>query len=352
MCEDLPRESGRALSIVELSCELAGRRNDVSLLCGPIADAGLLSDAAAAGCRVYVFPGEPLSCFRTEDRGFAAWVRNRLAVLRPDVAHTHGYGDLWAVAQTGVPYIASVHTQSGWAAERLPTLVKLLTGAGQVLAHGRNATADLVAAGLGADRIVTTASGVRAHGPQPVRHVWWGEPQLVCVSRLDYNKGIDTLIRAMPAILAAHPLARLALIGRGIDEGAFRALAAGTGVDGAIDWLGHRPRAVELLGGIDLMCHPSLFEGCSTAVLEAMACEVPVCVSQTSAEATADGLYGELHARADHAALASAALRCLSDPGRFERARRGGAFVRSRWSFDSFVALSQDAYRIALLSTP
>lgn len=57
-------------------------------------------------------------------------------------------------------------------------------------------------------------------------------PIVLCVRRLEHRMGIDVLLRAWPAVRAAHPGARLVLVGTGTAEAALRAQAAhlGTGV--------------------------------------------------------------------------------------------------------------------------
>jgi phosphatidylinositol alpha-1,6-mannosyltransferase len=58
-----------------------------------------------------------------------------------------------------------------------------------------------------------------------------GKQVLLCLARLDERKGQDMLLRAMPQIVAAHPEARLLIVGSGDYEATLRGLAASLRLD-------------------------------------------------------------------------------------------------------------------------
>lgn len=68
-----------------------------------------------------------------------------------------------------------------------------------------------------------------------------GRPVVVCVSRLVPRKGQDTLIEAMPAVLAAVPDAVLLIVGGGPYEKALHALAHEKGVAESVRFTGAVP---------------------------------------------------------------------------------------------------------------
>ncbi len=76
--------------------------------------------------------------------------------------------------------------------------------------------------------------------PEPVRqkHGLDGGPWLLTVARLDFHKGIDTVIRALPAIRAAFPTARYAVAGIGSRRGSLERLVAELGLSDAVRLLG------------------------------------------------------------------------------------------------------------------
>jgi glycosyltransferase involved in cell wall biosynthesis len=79
---------------------------------------------------------------------------------------------------------------------------------------------------------------------------------------------------------------------------------------------GFRPDIAQLLAGFDVILQPSLSEGLSISILEAMAAGRPViaCNIQGNREVIRNGETGLLVAPADRAALSEAIVRVLSDP--------------------------------------
>src|SRR5207248_5379254 len=65
-----------------------------------------------------------------------------------------------------------------------------------------------------------------------------GGPWLLTVARLDFHRGIDTVIRALPAIRAAYPTVRYAVAGIGSRQSSLEALVADLGMGDAVRLLG------------------------------------------------------------------------------------------------------------------
>jgi glycosyltransferase involved in cell wall biosynthesis len=97
-------------------------------------------------------------------------------------------------------------------------------------------------------------------------------PILLTVARLDSQKGHDVLLRA----LAQVPGAQLVLAGDGPERTALEAQASALGLSDRVLFVGHRTDVSELLAASDIFVLPSLYEGSSLAVLEAMAAMRPV----------------------------------------------------------------------------
>jgi glycosyltransferase involved in cell wall biosynthesis len=102
------------------------------------------------------------------------------------------------------------------------------------------------------------------------------------------------------------------------------------GLEGRVLFLGERTDVAELLAASDLFILPSLWEGMSLAMLEALASGLPVIASDVSGtrQVIRDGEDGLLVAPQDAAGLGAAMSGLLSNPARArELARTGRARV-------------------------
>lgn len=143
-------------------------------------------------------------------------------------------------------------------------------------------------------------------------------PLLLSVARQDRQKGLDVLLRAMPAVLARRPATRLAISGR--DGGMtpeLRALVDRLGLGTAVTFLGLRDDVPELLCAADAFVFPSRWEGLGSVLLEAMALEAPIVATDIPPirEVVNGGqAVAALVPVEDDAALAGAILAQLDDP--------------------------------------
>ena len=139
-----------------------------------------------------------------------------------------------------------------------------------------------------------------------------GRPLLLTPARLDEQKGHRALLRAIVEV----PDAILALAGDGPERSALEALSAELGVADRVRFLGHRVDIAELLATCDAFVLPSLYEGSSLAVLEAMAARRPVLSSAIAGtnELIEDEVDGLLVPPGDAGALAAGMRRLIHDP--------------------------------------
>jgi glycosyltransferase involved in cell wall biosynthesis len=134
-------------------------------------------------------------------------------------------------------------------------------------------------------------------------------------NRLAPVKGIEYAIRAMPAVVEALPNARLVIIGEGPAETDLRREAADSGVADRIDFAGFRREVPRLLAAFDLVVQPSLWEGLSISLLEAMAAGRPLvaCDVQGNRDVIEHGVNGLMVPPRNPVALAEAMMRILTD---------------------------------------
>ena len=97
------------------------------------------------------------------------------------------------------------------------------------------------------------------------------------VARLErHDKGLDLLIPALAAALGSDRDWHVAFYGRGPDEPFLRALAATHGIADRISFPGFQSDVRAVWQEHHLLLLPSRHEGCSLAMLEALACGRPV----------------------------------------------------------------------------
>jgi phosphatidylinositol alpha-mannosyltransferase len=154
------------------------------------------------------------------------------------------------------------------------------------------------------------------------------------------RKGLDVLVRAMPAVVARHPDARLLVAGAGSH-----------GHPGAIGRLSEHEKA-EFLSSLGVYVAPQIEgESFGIVLLEAMAAGAPVVASRLPAfvDVTRGGRDAELFATADPAGLAEAIARVLDDPGHADRLRSSALDGVRRFDW-SRVALDVEAVYAAVLA--
>lgn len=144
---------------------------------------------------------------------------------------------------------------------------------------------------------------------------------LLTVGRLTEQKGQVHLLRAMAALAGEEPRARLLVAGRGELEAELRAETRRLGIEERVCWLGERADVPRLLRSVDVFVLPSLWEGLSVALLEAMAAGLPIVATRVAGtdQVLEDGDSGLVVPPADDSALAAALVNVLGDPSLRER---------------------------------
>jgi sugar transferase (PEP-CTERM/EpsH1 system associated) len=150
------------------------------------------------------------------------------------------------------------------------------------------------------------------------------------VGRMERVKDQANLARAFVSALAQHPAARermrLVMVGEGTLKPEVESILEESGARD-LAWLpGERSNVPEVLRGLDCFVLPSLAEGVSNTILEAMATGLPVVATRVGANAdlVEDEVTGRLVRAGDSDALARAIVPYFNDPATARRHGRGG----------------------------
>jgi sugar transferase (PEP-CTERM/EpsH1 system associated) len=149
-----------------------------------------------------------------------------------------------------------------------------------------------------------------------------GDVVIGSVGRLVPVKNYGLLLRAVAhASMPAH----VVLVGDGPEMAQLQAQAQSLGIAQRVHLLGHCDHVHEMLSAFDVFVLPSLSEGMSNTLLEAMAARVPPVVSDVGGnrEIVREGVDGLVFASGDQAVLTSHLRALCADAGR--RARIGSA---------------------------
>jgi glycosyltransferase involved in cell wall biosynthesis len=184
------------------------------------------------------------------------------------------------------------------------------------------------------DKIVVIHCGVDTSLFRPRQKTPGGPFTIVCVGALEAKKGQTHLIEACRLLKQRNLDFVCHLIGEGQNRADLERQIQQAGLAGVVRLEGGRPRAevLRMLEQADVVALPSIqtrsgkMEGIPVALMEPLACEVPVVSTRISGipELVEDGVTGLLVPPADPAALAGALERLAHDPELGRRLGRAG----------------------------
>jgi glycosyltransferase involved in cell wall biosynthesis len=162
------------------------------------------------------------------------------------------------------------------------------------------------------------------------------------VGRLDPVKALDVLLQAWAHVVRdiTEPQLTLVLVGDGVERERLANLARELGIFDFVHFAGASDHVIDWYRAADLFVLPSYVEGLSNAMLEAMACELPVVATAVGGTPSAieNEVNGLLIPPGDADAISEALRRLIHHPAEaqtFGQAAR--QTVLSHYSIDSVV---------------
>jgi glycosyltransferase involved in cell wall biosynthesis len=316
---------GMEMMTVDLARALRARGHRVGITC--LEEEGALADGLKpAGIPVAVVPCPGLAPLARAHPG----LRDHFAQRAPDIVHAHN--GVWAKAAlaaraAGVP--AVMHTAHGfdhdepWFGDALRWWAGLHTD--MVVAVSRPLREHFVRkARVNPSRVVTVLNGIDTSRFSPGERsgvlrgplgIGPDVPLIGCVARLDPVKNHALLLEAMAHLVRQVPDIHLALVGDGPLRDMLQGQVRALGLDGRVLLAGTLADAAPAYRDLDIFVLPSVSEGTSISVLEAMASGTPVVATRVGGTPwlLGDGACGELVPSGDSEALAGAVTRLLGD---------------------------------------
>jgi len=312
------------------------------------------SRAAECARSVTAFPIDGFARRATiaQMRAFARWCHERAIAL---VHTTDLYSNIFflpgaAFARVPVRIGSRREIAAGKSLAQLAMQRASYACAHHVVANAGAVATRLRAEGIGASKIALIPNGLDLARFQP-RSEHAASRTVAMVANLRPGKGHDTLIDAAALVLRRLPDVRFELIGDGTERESLVQRAEQRGVAHAVTFLGHVDDVPGRLAQAAVFTLPSESEAFPNAVLEAMACGLPVVASEVGGirEVVQHGQTGYLVPPRNPEALADRLCELLTQPALADSwGAHGRQLVEARYSFERMVNSIASLYDQAL----
>lgn len=146
---------------------------------------------------------------------------------------------------------------------------------------------------------------------------------IICVCRLERQKNIPMLLKAMKIVVKQRPQTKLNIYGHGSESSELEKFCEELGLTSNVNFCGTTQNVTSALSESAVFVSSSDFEGISNSILEALAFGIPVVATDCPGGGTASmiksGENGLLTPVGDHNSLAAAIISLLNDPVRAKK---------------------------------
>jgi glycosyltransferase involved in cell wall biosynthesis len=154
--------------------------------------------------------------------------------------------------------------------------LRYLRSADQVISVCRESTQEILGYGFSRNILAEIPNGVDIAALTPAPLNRGTTARLTFVGRLSPEKGIHVLLQAVKILVERGSRVQLTIVGGGPEEGRLKEYALRRGLGSSTVFYGETAEVDKVLMATDAFILPSLSEGLSSALLEAMACGLPV----------------------------------------------------------------------------
>ena len=274
--------------------------------------------------------------------------RRRLEQLAPDIVHVQWLfrpeTDLRWLRSVAAerPVVFTAHDLEGMLDRRREALLRVLEAVDRVVVHSRRGADQLAELGIDRARIVRIPHPVFENGEPATGDGGRPGQTLLFFGLIRTYKGLDLLLRALPAVARDRPDVRLVVAGDPLDAvEPLRTLAGELGIDERIEWrLGFLPDAEveDVLADASVVVLPYRRRVDASGVLAlAVGRGLPIVAADVGSlgETVEEFGAGEVVPPGDVEALAAACVRLLADDDRRAAAARGAARARAELTWEA-----------------
>lgn len=293
-------------------------------------------------------------------------VRRIVKRMKPDILHGHyvtNYG-FYAACSGFHPLVISawgsdVLLDPGMSRSNRHKVEFTLNKADLITCDGDNSTEAMIKLGIEPEKINRICWGVDADIFSPDKKdgtllcdlELGGSPVVVSVRSLNPVYDVETLVKVVPLVIAQVPESRFIVGGNGTQAAYLKRLSQSLGIAGNIRFVGEIPPEdmPKYLASADIYVSTALSDGgVSTSTTEAMACELPVVVTDSGDNRrwVKDGVNGFIVPPRSPEAIASKIVYLLHNKDERQRfGRINRRIVIENWNYNKEMAKMEKLYR-------